>query len=87
MISVVIELVVLLPLLAVKLIIFLKGVFSKKSKVRAEGAKIGLVIYDWVLESVYKKREKLKLAEEGTKLGQVLETQDHSHRKLLISTN
>ena len=52
-ISIIMEILILLPIIIVNLWIKVKGIVSINSKVKAEGAKKSLIIYDWVLESVY----------------------------------
>ena len=54
--SIIIELIILLPNIVVSLWITIKGMISKKSKLKADGVKKNLLIYDWVLESVYNER-------------------------------
>ena len=48
--GVLVELLILLPNIVVKFYILVKGMFSKKSKVRSKGTKKSLVVYDWIIE-------------------------------------
>ena len=57
-ISIIVEMVILLPNIVVKLWLTIKGMISKKSKVKADGVKKNLLIYDWVLESVYNEQKR-----------------------------
>ena len=43
-----------------KLWLIVKGMLSKNSKIKVGGLKKDLIIYDWVLESAYNKRQKVK---------------------------
>ena len=78
-ICILIEMIILIPNVLLRLWLFLKGVVSKKSKIRAEGTKKGLIIYDWVLESAIKSKEQEPIA--------VVDTLDSSPRKRLKSMN
>ena len=58
--SILVEIIVLVPNIIINLYFLIKSIFSKESKIRANGVMKSLVIYDWVLEKAYIRDKKIK---------------------------